>query len=882
MLGRTILSILAVASVKVLLLSRDDRRFSHHSDTGIGTRLSAIKLKSMWLTFVPSDRWLWGVVGLFCLLGFLSLNDGMLYTPDSIRYLLWAKSLSQFNGFIDLASAEPTRYVVHAPLFSVLLAPFVAIFPGGVVTAKIVSLALGIVLLLVSYRWMEVHGGGWGARIGTIILAVHPLVLLFSTHILSDVSFAVVLHWCFFVVGNEENKAVSLQGLKLALLVTMAIFLREVGLALWVSVVLFLVWRKHFRAAAVVFLIPLAFYGAWFIRNEILVAGFEQPQIQNSKLFFSHIYTPRTAGMLSELTARILNNGAFYASNLVSLILFPVQGGGSFPVVTNNDPMMPLVTGSLKMVLIPLGLLQVGLVVWGGIVRRRDERLMPLFLLFLACYFGLLLLYPIIDNRFLFPLLPLVLGFALVGASDLRDRFFPAWDRKRLSLGIAAGLFLLLLPNLVWISNLVANNLRSLNTSKEEFETRRVIGEYPELYRKSFRYAGEWITQHADSSTVIATRWKELTFWLEGQKLIEVDPVMSLEAFESILRDYEAGYLVVLSDPSGIRELEFQMVQSRRFRFVPVYRTGSVEVLRVLRPPQESPVGTPEEGWLQGSLALTEEERETRAMFREGTLLLERGDYQRAHSKFKYLWDKSEGSGYAALFTGITLGFAGQAQGAMAVFEEFKRLSQAGSFLQHAWYHQEFLSLLQQSEANPIAGSRALMLRTVAVNYLTLGFRYQARMIIDRAIEADSSYYPALAFGISCALENGDTSGARKYVEGMQSLDPRRPQTLSMQVLFSLFDSLTTISDAKQRVRHLFALSEVLERVGLREYAIDHLLSILEMEPTNVVAMMELGRLYILKRRWAPAAKMWNRAQSLSPDAVTIPDEVLESMERRK
>ena len=823
------------------------------------------------------------MVGLFSLLGFLSLNDGMLYTPDSIRYLLWAKSLSQFNGFIDLASAEPTRYVVHAPLYSVLLAPFVAIFPGDIVPAKIVSLALGLVLLLVSYRWMEVRGGRWGARIGTLILAVHPLVLLFSTHILSDVAFAVVLLWCFFVVGNEENKAVALQGLKLALLVTVAIFLREVGLALWVSVVLFLVWRKHFRAAAVVFLIPLVFYGAWFIRNEILVAGFEQPQIRNSKLFFSHIYTPRTAGMLSEFTARILNNGAFYASNLGRLILFPVQGGGSFPVVTNNDPMMPLVIGSLKMLLIPLGLLQVGLVVWGGIVRRRDERLMPLFLLFLACYFGLLLLYPIIDNRFLFPLLPLFLGFALVGASDLRDRFFPAWGGKRLSLAIAAGLFLLLLPNLVWISNLVANNLRSLNTSKEEFETRSVTSKYPELYRKSFRYAGEWITQHADSSTVIATRWKELTFWLEGQKLIEVDPVMSLEAFESILRDYEAGYLVVLSDPSGMRDLEFQMVQSRRFRFVPVYRTGSVEVIRVLRPPREkSPAGAPDEGGLQGSLALTEEELETRTMFREGTLLLERGEYQRAHARFKYLWDKSEGSGYAALFTGITLGFAGQAQGAMAVFEEFKRLSQAGSFLQHAWYHQEFLSLLQQSEANPIAGSKALMLRTVAVNYLTLGFRYQARMIIDRAIEADSSYYPALTFGISCALENGDTSGARKYVEGMQSLDPRRPQTLSMVTLFSLFDSLTTISDPKQRVRHLFALSEVLERVGLREYAMDHLLSILEMEPTNVAAMMELGRLYILKRRWAPAAKMWNHAQFLSPDAVTIPDEVLEWMERRK
>ncbi len=845
--------------------------------------MSSFNLKNSWLTFVPSDRWLWGVVCLFSLLGVLSLNDGMLYTPDSIRYLLWAQSLSQFNGFIDLAGAEPARYVVHAPLYSVLLAPFIAIFPGTVVTAKVISLALGVVLLLVSYRWMELRGGRWGARIGAFILALHPLVLLFSTHILSDVSFAVVLLWCFFIAEDRENKEVSLRGLKLALLITAAIFLREVGLALWVSVVFFMVWRKDFRAAAMVFLIPLVFYGAWFFRNEILVAGFEQPQMQNSKLFFSHIYTPRTAGMLSEFTARILNNGAFYASNLGQLILFPVQLGGSFPVVTNNDPLMSLIIGSLKVLLIPLGLLQAGLIVWGGIVRRREERLMPLFLVFIVCYFGLLLVYPIIDNRFLFPLLPLFLGFALLGAGNLRDRFFPVGDGKRLSLGITAALSLLLLPNVVWISNLVANNLRSLNTSKEEFETRAVTRDYPELYRKPFRYAGEWIAEHADSSVVIATRWKELTFWLEGRKLIEVDPVMSLEAFESILRDYEAGYLVVLSDPSGIRDLEFQMVQSRRFRFEPVYRTGNVEVIRVLRPQKgKTSAGVLDKTVLHGSIVITEEESETRRTFREGTLLLERGEYQKAHSRFKYLWDKSGGSGYAALFTGIALGFAGQTQGAMAVFEAFKGLSQAGSFLQYAWYHQELLSLLQQAEANPIAGSKALMLRTVAVNYLKLGFRYQARMVIDQAIEADSSYYPALTFGIPCALENGDTSGAHMYVKEMQSLDPRRSLTLSMVTLFSLFDSLKAVSDSKQRVRQLFALSEVLERVGLREYAVDNLLAILEMEPTSVVAMMELGRLYALKRRWAPAVKMWHRAQLISPDAVTIPDEILERMERRE
>ncbi len=838
--------------------------------------MSSINLKNIRATLVPTDRWLWGLVGLFLLLGLLSLNEAMLYTPDSIRYLLWAQSLSQFDGFIDLASAEPTRYVVHAPLYSVLLAPFIAILPWDVLAAKILSLVSGMLLLLFTFQWMVRRVGMWGARIGVLILVLHPLVLLFSTHILSDVPFAVVTLLCLVMVGNREEKGLSLETILLALLVSAAIFLREVGLAVMVAIVSFLVWRKDYRAAATVFLIPLAFYAAWLFRNEILVAGFEQPPMQNSKLFFSPMYTPRSAGMLSEFAARVQNNGAFYGESLGQLILFPVQLKGAFPVVSNDDPLMSFVISGLKVLQIPLGLLQIGIVVWGAFLRRNEDRLIPLFLLFLVCYSGLLLLYPIIDNRFLFPLLPIFLGYALVGLSDLWGRFVLRGGGKHSSLWIALLLLLALLPNTVWMANLVANNIRHNTTSREEFETGAVSSLSPEMYRKPFRYVGEWIARHADSSTVIATRWKELTFWLEGQKLIEVDPVMSHLAFESILRDYEAGYLVVLSASSGIRELEFQMLQSRRLRFEPVYRAGGLEVIQVIRNSRKraaDPVLA--ETILRGNVSLTDEELETRRTFREGALLLERGEYHDAHSRFKHLWDKSGGSGYAALFTGITLAFAGQRDGALAVFEEFKGRSQAGAFLQHAWYHQELLSLLRQAEANPLDASKAQMLRSVAVNYLELGFRYEARKVIDRAIEADSSYFPALTFGTYCALEDGDTIAARANVEAMRNLDPKRPLTLSMEALFPLFDSLRTVSDPKAGVRHLFALGAIFERIGLRDFAVDQFLDVLEQEPENAAAMVELGKLYAAKRRWAPAAKMWNRAKFVSPEAVTVPEEIV-------
>ena len=58
------------------------------------------------------------VLVLFLIAGFASLNDALLYTPDSARYLIWAASIADGDGYSDVTSPEPTRYVIHAPLYS--------------------------------------------------------------------------------------------------------------------------------------------------------------------------------------------------------------------------------------------------------------------------------------------------------------------------------------------------------------------------------------------------------------------------------------------------------------------------------------------------------------------------------------------------------------------------------------------------------------------------------------------------------------------------------------------------------------------------------------------------------------------------------------------
>jgi len=60
------------------------------------------------------------VVIFFLVTAFYSLNTLFVYTPDSARYVAWANSLAQFNGFTDATEPEAVRYCIHSPLLLVV------------------------------------------------------------------------------------------------------------------------------------------------------------------------------------------------------------------------------------------------------------------------------------------------------------------------------------------------------------------------------------------------------------------------------------------------------------------------------------------------------------------------------------------------------------------------------------------------------------------------------------------------------------------------------------------------------------------------------------------------------------------------------------------
>jgi 4-amino-4-deoxy-L-arabinose transferase-like glycosyltransferase/tetratricopeptide (TPR) repeat protein len=829
------------------------------------------------------DYRLWLICLGFVVIGSLSINDTTLYTPDSPRYLIWAKSLASFEGFKDVSNPDPLRYVVHAPLYPLMLAPLAWIFTNILLPAKMLTTISGVALIVIFFIWVARQTSVRAGLLGAFFLAINPLTILFSNHVLSDIPFTacVVLFFIFAEKMTEHPEDERWVWLFVTVL-TLGLFLREVGLTLLLGAVAYLVVTRQYKRLLVVFTIPVLFYLVWYFRNEVYIAGIENPPMRNMRIFLGHSFTVDEQSLSQEFMARIRINLAVYVTLGKGLILFPQYLVRLFTVVINSDPMMPAVSRILTYAQYPLILLQYGLFGWGLYLKGRETKTTLLVILFSVIYMLLVLLYPVNDLRFLVPLMVVVLSYAVIGGFDLAGRVAAAgWMNKACVAGLILLSFLLAVPNGVWIYNYVANNRQYSKDISDPSKPYITEVRTPEIFVRPASLVGSWIAEHSPASTTVLARWKELAFWMKGRKLIDTDPLISMTLFENTLRDYDIGYIVALVTDPGIREFEFQMLQTRKFAFRSVYRAGSLEVIRVdhlyrrnqgARQP-DAPMALPSDSMLV-------RERGARTLFQAGVQALESGREDQALNAFTILGEITHGAGYMALFRGISLEFGGKYDEALWLFNQFRYQPQAGPFIKHAWYHQMLVTELKSALLEPSGYQRAMIYHKVSANYWDLGFRQRALHTLDLCFKADSNFSPALIFGMYYSLQLGDTSKARQFFARTLRSDPTHMMIKPVQRIFSLMDSIQWSKTAAGRYVYELSLAKAYTTIGLRELSIDQALALLEEDPDNIGALELLAQMYDVKdRRW-PALKVLQRLVVLKPGDLKARESLNELLSR--
>jgi len=844
-------------------------------------RLSAVHGGVVWKGLLRDYR-LWLLCAAFFSLSVWLVNECILYTPDSARYVIWAQSLAAFDGFHDATSPEATRYVVHAPLYPILLAPLGWFFTNIVVPAKILTILSAALLIVLFFVWVGRQAGPWVAFIGSFLLAFNALTLVLSSQILSDIPFTVAMLALVLIAERMEDDPESAQlAWGFALTLTAAVFLREVGLTLLIGSAIYLFLRKKYFALLLVCSVPVLIYLAWYWRNEVYIAGIENPPLRNVRLFLKHSMTPEDSSLTEEFLARIRINVVVYSNMAKGLFLFPQFLIRSFPVVLDSDAGMAVMSKLLSYAQYPLISLQYGFCVWGIVLKRHDRQSLLIGLFFLF-YMGLLLLYPINDVRFLYPVFVPGLYYFVVGGNDLfLQGKLKLAETRSLTYIVVALCLSCASPTLTWLTDFIIHGRSYIQRTENPAIPYDPPLRTPELYMRPASLVGRWIAAHSDSSTMVLARWKELSFWMDGRRVLDSEPSISFSLFEAVLRDYDIGYIVSFVMYPGIREFEFQMLKSKRFEFRSVFRAGNYEVIQVIdREVIRSNTSKRARQFANAApIVINEREVTARELFAHGIRALEDRRAKEAFNAFSVLTEVSHGSACLALYRGIALSFGGQFDGALSYFSRFAYEQQAGQYLMDARFHSILIREFQQAERDSVPVEKAKILHRISANYWDIGFHEHAQAVLKRSLEADSTFSPAMIFGLYYAVEQEDLAEAKSYLSLVKKISPPHPMLKSVVRILSLADSVGLAKSPATQAKYQFELAKTYAEMGLNDLAIECALRVVAVDEHNIRALEVLAQSYELKRRTWPARNVLKRILALEPNNA-VAGEKLTALER--
>lgn len=809
---------------------------------------------------------------LFFAAGLASLNTMVVYTPDSARYLIWANSLAKFSGFEDSSAPELSRYVVHGPLYSVMLAPSQMIFPNSIEAGKIATLLFGVLAVLVLFVWLKEKTSGWYALLGCALFATNPMTFIYSTQILSEIPF-IVCFLLFFIAGEkiiqEPDGNIKTAG-TFIVTILLCVLTREIGIALLFAAVFFLVLQNKYKSASIAFGVTAFIYLLWFIRNEIVIASFENPVMQNSKVFWGHLYTATNASMLTEFAVRCVSNIKVYSAVLWRALYFPDYFNRTGTLIPLDDPIIVLTKNIFPYIEYELVCCTIGCIILGLWSAKKSLHAMSLMPITCICIFIPILLYPINDNRFMFPLFVILLLVLLLGLKYFIDRLKKSAGFRKIAVpGCLCLAACWILPQAAWLESYVSVN-HAFGQSPKTFSEHLIQQKhYPEVFSRPVGIAGKWIASHSDSSVIVLSRWKELTFTLAGRKLIQTDADIMPDVFDRCMRDYHVRYLVSVIMNGGVGEFDGLMSQSRFCCFRRVFCAGTVEVYEI-----------DEKNGRERSIEFDSSYSGVmRTRFSDACRTIEK-DPQHASDEFNHLEQEYGPFRYFVFESAVAKEFLGQMDSAVHSFESFRSAPQAGAYIHQGWYHQEIISRLKAAGLAAASYDRANRYYIAAVNYWEMGYRLQALKILERSFREDTTFFPSLIFQSVFSLENGDTLAAKEFYKKAASLNTGNKLITKLRSVWSAFDSLHSSPEKQTVIRLHLRIAASYRSMGVNEMAIDEFEKILKIEGGNIDALSALADLYEMKQRWYPAYQCTRRLLLADPNNLTWKEKCAE-LEKR-
>ncbi|MBI5216060.1 MAG: glycosyltransferase family 39 protein [Ignavibacteriae bacterium] len=772
--------------------------------------------------------WLLVVCFLFFVFGLLRVSDRNLLTPDSSQYLLWGNSLAHLQGFVDNTTPEPDKFVNHGPLYSLLIAPVELIFPLSVPAVKVWTLFFGISAIILFYILLLRFFHQTTTVVATTFFAFNPLLLLYSTEVLSDVPFivAILATFIFYFKQDEETARQNLYFIFLIISIVAATLLREIGLSLVAVVILMYAMRKDWKRAFITAGCVTVALGIWNIRNHLLVEQTVFSQTGNSPWVFDHIMTSLDTSFVNELLVRYWHNLKAYSDFLLGMMFYPTFATQQLSSIFNEASWLYqfirqiFETGRYFIFFLFLPTFFLGLIsplqhsntptLHYSIAPLYNSTRAPLFLFILA-YLLVLCIFPFNDMRYMLPLVPFVLFFCLIGLNNIVNRF--SWFdffKQKVFIILLAGV--VIIPNAVSVSEMIHHTIRSNKANALPWS---------EL--------GTWIQENTPENSVIASPLKDLALFSGGErKVFLMYPNIEVPPFEISLRDNHTDYLLSPHFIEDATMFEMNMLESSRFTFEHVYTAGNLHLYKIhslLKEPLREKFDVENTTSISGHLVTAR-----RLMLNEEYKSAERildSIIQFAPTRPDVIFQRL-----------VCFSLQGNEVQAQQVYQQLTTLpSDVGIYIQPAQRQLELLRLLLEAKTSTSDEIRSVNKLKAASGYWNSGYYNRASSLMKNTLTDSSQFFEGLLWGTHFAIQRQDFKQARHYHQQLWMIDSTNPLVRSYRKILALKDSLRIDTTSYSRSVYHFNLAQFYQKMEMKEEALDEAERSVGVNPKNQEAV---------------------------------------------
>ncbi|MFK7748677.1 MAG: phospholipid carrier-dependent glycosyltransferase [Kordia sp.] len=437
---------------------------------------------------------------------------------DNASYYILGNSIANGDGYTNIHHAEKEAHYHYPPGYPTLIAGAVTLFSNDIITVKILNgvFLLGAILLLffIVKKLSQNHHIAFAV---SFISLLNYHILGYATIMMSEIPFLFFSLLCIWLfLKNDFSKPIfkNWHFLLLLICLSFSFYLRSIALALFVSMVCFVVIKKKWRYLLGFVGGFVVLYLPWMLRNS------SASNTYVSQLSLKNPYQPEQGSIgFSDIIERISINIERYITKEIP------SGLTSSKEIIYTDASAPITEwfiGFLLLIGIAFGIYKL-------------PKYSTFILLYVLAFFGLLMVWPSVwyGTRFLVPLIPLLIFLCIFGMISFLEWIQEKCIPKKIK-NFTAILTVILLS--FWSFMYGSDAVSKLKLKAET--------EYADNYKNYFALA-DWIKENANATSVTAVR-KEGLFYLFSQKNVtNYKKTLDKEAQLEHLKAKNVDYVIV-------------------------------------------------------------------------------------------------------------------------------------------------------------------------------------------------------------------------------------------------------------------------------------------------------------------------------------------------